>query len=102
MNANITSLKKSDLKSLGVKLEYLWLNDNSIEVLESDVFDHTPNLEDINFENNKIQQIGEGTFSQLQALNYLDFEGNLCHSGHTWLFHSISSLLKEVNDKCVV
>jgi hypothetical protein len=59
-------------------LKVLWLENNLINYLPGDLFEHNPNLEFFGFENNPIKKIGAGFFSYTPKLLRFNFEHTEC------------------------
>lgn len=77
-NASLTEIHNLDLKELGSKLTKFEALNNSIKILEFDLFKNNPNLEIIDLSNNKINHIDDGVFTSLKNLKNLKLEGNSC------------------------
>lgn len=75
-NVSINHVSKDHLKPV-VELELLSLDNNKIEVLESDLFEYTPKLRFIYFDFNLISKVDD---SLLNSLDYVevDFSSNPC------------------------
>lgn len=74
-NAKLDNICSFYLKGFD-KLGYLFLDYNHIEELPSDLFKHTPNLQQISFASNKIKFIGEGILEPLKNLKSFDLRYN--------------------------
>lgn len=98
--ANIATLSKSDLEPLGSKLINLRLLNNVIEVIESDVFDANPNLEEIMLDSNQIEFVGKGAFDKLLKLSRLDFYPNPCYSQDASSRSAVLNLVKILEREC--
>lgn len=66
------------MKQIGDKLKGLFLYVNLIEVIEGDLFEFNPNLENIQMDRNKIARIGLGAFDGLNKLHSIDLGPNPC------------------------
>ena len=98
-NGKIKQLTKRDLQPF-YKLELLSLDGNKIEVLDSDLFDYTPNLKWIYFDYNNIAQVGQGIFDSLVYLKQVNLELNPCISRDVWGRTEIAKLKSELPRKC--
>lgn len=74
----LNEVTKDDLKQFGSKLEELELQQNDIEAIEGDLYEHNRNLRWINLRDNKIKRIGGGTFDGLEKLMFLYLDQNPC------------------------
>lgn len=99
-NTTLKEIHRSDLEQFGEKLQYLWLQNNEIQVLEGNLFQNNPNLEYINVENNQIKHIVDGIFKNLPKLHQLHFEGNLCIDQGANNIHQISGIISDAETKC--
>ena len=71
----LKQIQSTDLKPF-VFLKEVYLNDNQLEVLKGDLFEFNPEITILNFENNKIKQIGCGFLEPLIRLEAVKFAGN--------------------------
>ncbi|KAL7012111.1 hypothetical protein ACKWTF_014639 [Chironomus riparius] len=76
-NCNLMEVHQEDLKPFS-KLVQLHLSFNKLEVLEEGLFDFNPDLEFINFWENKIVNIAPNVFDHLSKLSYLYLLSNSC------------------------
>lgn len=93
----------SDLQQFGGKLKNLWLGDNTIQLLRADLFNNNPNMEIINFWNNNLKHIDEGTFGGLSKLRQLELHGNnpcICEKAYSR--SDVKALITEAERKCTV
>ena len=98
-NGKIKQITKRDLQPFH-KLELLSLDGNKIEVLDSDLFDYTPNLKWIFFDNNNIAHVGQGIFDSLVYMKQINLELNYCISRDVWGRREIENLKYELTRKC--
>lgn len=99
----LKKLSKDDLEQFGEKLKKLYMHqDNDIEVIEADLFEHNPNLEEIYLQDNKIRHIEDGTFDGLQKLKELRLHGNTCTSetDYTTDRSKLMAVIRSVERKC--
>lgn len=75
--AHVPSLTSEDLKPF-TKLISLDLGYNRFVTLESDLFKYSPKLKFINFENNKLEHIGQNLLTELKELTFANFHTNPC------------------------
>lgn len=76
------------------------MEDNNIEVIDSDLFDFTPNIERIDFDNNKIKLVGKRAFSKLKNLSKLFFSNNQCFSGNARDKLEVFEIIAEIDNNC--
>lgn len=76
INGGLSEISKDDLIGYG-NLTFLDISGCEITSLPGDLFHHTPNLEVIYFNRNKISSIGAKLLDPLLTLKYADFSGNL-------------------------
>lgn len=65
-----------DLKGLYL-LNFLYLSNNHLKNVPGNLFEHTPNLEEISFQGNKLTSIGHGLLYPLGNLKLADFRFNV-------------------------
>jgi len=75
----LQEINKWDLQQF-TKLQYLNLDQNDIEILEEGLFEFNSELILIWFDSNKIKNIGDTTFKNLNKLTDLDLNSNKCFS----------------------
>lgn len=97
--SKLKEIHQSDLKPFTL-LQYLNLDSNNIEILEDGLFEFNPLLEVIWLEKNKIRSVGETTFSNLNKLNDLDLNKNICISRRTTHRAGLSDILQSVKKAC--
>lgn len=79
---NNCGLKEINRKELQFpNLKYINLQNNSLEVIESDLFAYNPILRAIELQNNKIKDVKWEAFASLTALTYLYIQNNTCIQG---------------------
>jgi hypothetical protein len=61
-------------------LKFIRLAENEIESLPFNIFQHNPELENVDFSKNEIQTVNPKLFQTLRNLRVFQFEGNLCAS----------------------
>lgn len=98
-NGKIKQLTKRDLQPF-YKLQLLSFDGNKIEVLDSDLFDYTPNLKWIYFDYNNIAHVGQGIFDSLIYLKQVNLELNPCISRDVSGRTEIANLKSELPRKC--
>lgn len=99
-SANLASVTKYDLQPFGNKLTHLWIGANNIEVIVSDLFEFTPNLELVQISSLKIKYVGSGAFDNLKKLTILNAGANPCHSGYASDRASVVALIANFESKC--
>lgn len=107
--ANITGLKVSqsqllkisaaDLKPFAGLVELL-LSDNSIDVLPSDLFRYTSDIQHLNLAGNLINIIGPRTFDSLTKLIEFDMSHNECIDEYAKNRNSTLAVIKKLNETC--
>ncbi|XP_070493049.1 putative leucine-rich repeat-containing protein DDB_G0290503 [Chironomus tepperi] len=73
----LKEIHQSDLKHF-LNLKVLSLSGNSLEILENDLFEFNPDLEDIYLYSNKISHIDPNVFDKLTKLKTLYLSSNAC------------------------
>lgn len=99
-NAEISVIERSDLESLGHALKVLSLQFNEIEVIAADLFESTPNLEEIYLDENYIKIVEYGAFQKLEKLITLQFMYNACYSGHATGQLGVVEMIEKIERKC--
>lgn len=85
------------------KLRYLDMGFNHITTLPSDTFEGNPELEWIDFSDNKLQNVGVNFLVPMTKLNYADFQSNRCVDKRAWdktNLHELELVLKGI--KCAL
>lgn len=77
INCRLKSIDKRDLKQF-TNLRGLWLVDNDLEVLESDLFEFTTKLEIINFSGNQLKLVESNVLEPLKNLKQAFFKNVGC------------------------
>ena len=77
------------------------MDENDIEILETDLFKFNKELVNVWFRNNKIRSTSIATFDHLTKLAELDLVDNFCMSQYIEAQASISIFLIEVKGSCV-
>lgn len=77
ISCDLKILYKSSLEKLE-DLKYLDLLGNRLENLESDVFENTPNLIEIWLNNNRLKFVGSEVLNPLKNLKVVNLGGNTC------------------------
>lgn len=99
--ANSFKIHNSDLQQFGGKLKQLWLEENSIEILQDGLFKFNSNLEGIDLNTNKINKIERGTFSGLEKLTTLYLHGgNPCIDKYAFRRNDVINLISDAEYKC--
>lgn len=76
-STHLLTISPEDLRQFP-RLTHFWSYDNNITSLNSDLFAHNPRARLIEFQNNKIQHIGNDLVTRLSELTRLSFFGNPC------------------------
>lgn len=100
-DSNLKKISSDDLKSFS-KLRYLTLMGNKIELLDNDLFIHTPRLVYINLSWNLIKHIGTDTFKPLPDLHTILFYRNVCSSSDVWKEseEEVKAFIAKLSAKC--
>jgi len=96
-NLHLKSIKRLNFENM-LKLEVLVLYHNDIEMIASDALFDLPELNHIDFQNNKITQLSRNLLMKNVKLEHVDFSRNLLTSLHKDLFKK-NPLLKVVSFK---
>lgn len=75
-NCNLTEITPESLRGFE-KLKELWIDANNIETLPRGLFEHTPNLEVVSFNRNKIKEIDADILEPLKMLKYFSLTANV-------------------------
>lgn len=104
-NSGLQQITKNDLSSFP-KLRGLWLRENSLAVLEKDLFMYNTNLEYIELSDNKIMHIDAVLLSALPKVNVFNLAFNYCinvNAENTQQVMQLSSYFKnDYQDETVV
>jgi hypothetical protein len=73
--SNLAQVTANDLKAF-TYLKVLVISHCELEELPGDLFKFTPDLEQLNFNNNKIKYIGEGILKPLRSFSFFGLAGN--------------------------
>jgi len=76
----MTEIHKEELAQYP-NLKELYMSNNEIESIESNLFTNNRNLALIFLNDNKIKSVARNVFDGLDKLTYLGFDSNLCYSG---------------------
>lgn len=76
-SCKLTELTPKDMAEYP-KLEFLWLEKNSIEVLAKDTFKHNKELHYVNMNDNKLRLIDGKVFDDLKNLKFIHLLSNDC------------------------
>lgn len=99
-SGNMKEISSNDLKSFGDSLKILNFFGNSIEVIESGIFNFNSNIEKIDLGGNKIKHVDDESFNGLNKLIELKFERNPCYSGYALKPEDIFKLIKFIKSFC--
>lgn len=98
--AELKEIKNEDLRQFGSKLKSLWLMNNELRRLESNLFMYNPNIEWINLSDNDIIHVDIGTFSILTKLDKLYFKNNPCVSDGASDASKLTALISNIDTEC--
>lgn len=96
----LKSICKDDLKF--PKLRRLAIHDNDLTSIPSDLFEYTPNLEQLDLSYNGIEQVGRGCFDNLKQLELIDMHFNQCIQEEFLMTNETERMdtLKTIGDAC--
>lgn len=98
---NISKLTRSDLQPFGNQLKRLWLGRNNIEVIPTDLFEDTKNLEFVYLTSNPIKHVGRGALSNLQKLHTLFYQNNCYADYYINNRANVINMIAQVESKCI-
>lgn len=75
-HCGLKQITTDDLKGLYL-LHFLYLSNNRLTTVPGNLFEHTPNLEEISLRGNKLTSIGHGILDPLGNLKLADFRFNI-------------------------
>jgi hypothetical protein len=81
-------------------LEYICIFGTDLSIIEAGTFDYNPEIQFINFGNNKFLHIDPSAFKSLAKLNTLQFHLVPCIDSHESGKHGIDNLLKRLETRC--
>ncbi|KAL4618214.1 leucine-rich repeat transmembrane neuronal protein 1-like [Arapaima gigas] len=87
----LTELREGQFASL-MQLTWLYLDHNSIELVEEDAFERLRRVKELNLSANKIETLPNSTFRPLPNLRILDLSYNNLQALEPNLFHSLRKL----------
>lgn len=101
LSCGTNKLNENDLAKY-TKLRRLDIVSSYIEYVPRNFFAHTPNMEKINFNSNRIQSVGFGLLNNLKVLDEAVFYGEKCISKTWYLWREpIEPFLYELQTKCL-
>lgn len=95
----LKSITSSDLKPFEL-LKELYLNDNELAMLDSDLFEFNPEITIVNFNTNQLKQIGHDLLVPLTHLQKIAFNGNDCIDMKADNAFELAALMTELREKC--
>lgn len=98
-NSKLLEISKNDLKPF-TKLRFLFLQTNFIEYLQPYLFENNPDVEYINFYNNKISFIDPMAFEGLFYLETLDLRTNTCVNTLTYRQLAVTNAITAAANAC--
>lgn len=98
-NASLMKISKNDLKF--TELKKLMFYYNKIEIIESNLFDLTPNLILISLLYNKIKVVEIKAFDGLQSLTLLHFH-NPCYQTDAFNKRIVKKIIGEIYENCKI
>jgi hypothetical protein len=97
--SNLANISASDLKPF-VNLMYLFLDDNKLQALDGNLFENTPHLKKISFDNNNLVFVGGNILNPLRSLTNAFFFGNRCVSRYVFSASDLPLLKRDFETKC--
>lgn len=94
----LRQIKSVDLQPFTF-LKEIYMNDNQLEILEGDLFKFNPEIMIVNFENNKIIQIGCGLLDPLIRLEEIKFKGNYFYSSNAHTKLEVANVKMELSSQ---
>lgn len=76
----------------------VWIN--KIESIEGNLFEHTPKLKWIDFQSNRITNVGPGIFDNLDQLRTIYFVQNYCIDQNAFTLQEIEELKQKLTIQC--
>lgn len=98
-NSRVKYVESFDLRGL-MNLKFLRLNDNEIEILQSDLFLHNLQLMEIHLQNNKLKFIGAKLLFPLTRLKLANFTSNVCIDEIADTPSAFESIRKSIEEQC--
>ncbi|KAG5668293.1 hypothetical protein PVAND_016240 [Polypedilum vanderplanki] len=85
-------------------IETFSVQKSALKKIHNGLFEKTPNIKFIYFDNNQIEEVGHDLFTPLNIsqLNKVDFNGNNCIDAHANNTASILTLIEELRTHCVL
>lgn len=99
IQSGLKVLTQEDLQPFP-KLKGIWINDNKIATLDSDLFQHNPLLITVFFDDNNIRFIAENIFDSLDNLKAVYLQNNVCISKTGITKQEINSIVWDIMEKC--
>lgn len=97
--SSLISISANDLRPFP-RLVFLQLDDNQLTSLDGDLFAHTPNLQGMSFQWNKIEHIGHDLVTNLNNLTILLLQYNVCVDAWATTRAEVLSLGARLSDLC--
>lgn len=94
----LMEISQSDLKGFS-KLQHLWIKQNSVKVIEKDLFKYNPDMTYVNFNQNNLKEIDGNVFDNLKKLKHVHLMDNECIKMSTDDF-SLDEIIAAVKSKC--
>lgn len=88
-----------DLRGL-TKLRFLSLDDNEIEVLQTDLFLYNSQLEEVHLKNNKLKYIAIRILTPLTRLKVANFRNNVCVDDEAASLTSLEAFKRKLDAQC--
>lgn len=98
-HSGLKFLIKDDLKLLN-HLKGIYLNNNNLVALELDLFQHNTELQEINLNDNKLQNIAGGLFDSIPRLTKLELLRNVCVDKSASSCIELNALKTELQGTC--
>lgn len=96
---SLTAITTEDLKPFP-DLMVLYVSANKIVSIDANLFEHTPKIQRLQFEENQIQHVGQGALDGLEGLVYANFEANPCINTLAKTPDQVKALKLQLTTKC--
>jgi hypothetical protein len=98
-SASLKAVSKDDLQQFP-ELRYFGFYDNLLETLDGELFTYNPKLQWVDFEKNKITNVGPNLLRSLRSLTNVHFNSNVCIDQQAKSPSAILDLIRNLAIKC--
>jgi hypothetical protein len=99
VTTTLEELSREDLSAFP-RLRELHLNNNRVQVINSNLFAGNPEMVSISFISNPVRNVASGVFDHLVNLTQLRFDGVACHNGAGTTRATVLTLLPRIATMC--